>query len=97
MTFLKPDTTAHPWIMSVKHSVTGQQRVLAQSHHHLLFSWGESSFQEDFLLTESSNSDLIDGLNVKKGLDPLVALRTALESFDPQVPVFHVVGKDCVH
>lgn len=36
---------------------------------------------------------MIDGLNIKKGLDPLEALRKAMEQFDPRVPVFHVVGE----
>lgn len=45
------------------------------------------------MINHLSFSDLIDGLNIRKGLDPLEALRKALEQFDPQVPVFHVVGE----
>lgn len=32
-------------------------------------------------------------MNVKSGLDPLHALNAVLKAFDPEIPVFHVVGE----
>lgn len=39
------------------------------------------------------NSDIIDGMNVKNGLNPDEALSRTLQAFDASLPVFHVVGK----